>query len=181
MIRLFAALSLPDDLRARLAALGGGIDGARWVGLENLHITLRYIGEVSEPVADEIVYALGAVRAEPFSVTLVGAGHFESRGRPRAVWVGVKESADLVALHDQINRALIRSGLPPEGRKYTPHITIGWLKDARHSRVPRWLETNGAFFAPAFEIFDFILYESRIGRKGSSYLPIVQYPLTNTP
>ncbi|MGB0631035.1 MAG: RNA 2',3'-cyclic phosphodiesterase [Alphaproteobacteria bacterium] len=178
MIRLFTALSLPEDLRPRLAALGGGIDGARWVAADNLHITLRFIGEVSEPVADDIVHALDRVRRAPLSVSLSGAGHFASRGRTRAVWIGVEKSPDLSALRDRIAQALIRIGLPPEGRKYTPHVTIGRLRDARPNRVLSWLEANGAFFAPPFEVRQFVLYESRLGRNGPAYTPVAEYPLS---
>lgn len=177
MIRLFTALPLPDDLRPRLAALGSGIDGARWVEETNLHITLRFIGEVSEPVAEEIIHALDDVRAPAVPVSLTGAGQFASRGRARAVWVGVEKSAALSALHDKIDQALIRIGQPPEGRKYTPHVTIGRLKDARPNRVLGWLEANGAFFAPKFEVREFVLYESRLGRNGPSYAPVAEYPL----
>ena len=177
MIRLFTALTLPDDLRPRLAALGSGIDGARWVEPDNLHITLRFIGEVSEPVAEDVAGALDTVFTPPFDVCLNGAGQFASRGRARAVWVGVDKSPELSALHDKIDQALIRAGLPPEGRKYTPHVTIGRLKDARPNRVLGWLEANGAFFAPPFRAQEFVLYESRLGRNGPSYSPLHAYPL----
>lgn len=177
MIRLFTALSLPDELRPRLAALGSGIDGARWVEPENLHITLRFIGEVSEPVAEDVASALDTVSGPASDVCLNGAGQFASRGRARAVWVGVEKSPGLSALHGKIDQALIRAGLPPEGRKYIPHVTIGRLKDARPNRVLGWLEANGAFFAPPFKAGEFVLYESRLGRHGPSYLPVHAYPL----
>jgi len=179
MIRLFTAIPLPDDLRPRLAALGGGIDGARWVAPENLHITLRFIGEVSEPVADDIGHALDALRGPPVPVTLSGAGRFASRGRARAVWIGVDKTPALDALHDRIDQALIGIGLPPEGRKYTPHVTIGRLRDARPNRVLNWLEANGAFYAPPFDTREFVLYKSRLGRNGPSYLPVAEFPMSD--
>ena len=98
MIRLFTALSLPDELRPRLAALGSGIDGARWVEPENLHITLRFIGEVSEPVAEDVASALDTVSGPAFDVCLNGAGQFASRGRARAAHGGHATPARLRAL-----------------------------------------------------------------------------------
>ena len=178
MIRLFTALSIPEDLRLRLAALGSGIDGARWVDAGNLHITLCFIGDVSEPVADEVCHALEAVRGTPVPVRLGAAGQFASRGRARAVWVGVEKTPELSLLHDKIARALIRAGLPPEGRRYAPHVTIGRLRGARPNHVLNWLEANGAFFAPAFEAPSFVLYESRLGRSGPDYAPVADFPLT---
>ena len=178
MIRLFTALSLPDELRPRLAALGSGIDGARWVEPENLHITLRFIGEVSEPVAEDVASALDTVSGPAFDVCLNGTGQFASRGRARAVWVGVEKTPELSLLHDKIARALIRAGLPPEGRRYAPHVTIGRLRGARPNHVLNWLEANGAFFAPAFEAPSFVLYESRLGRSGPVYAPVADFPLT---
>ena len=130
MIRLFVALALPDQCRKRLVALGGGIDGARWVDVRDLHITLRFVGEVSELVIDDIVQALGGIRAAPVEIALNGAGQFASKARVRAVWVGVEKSQGLIALHEKVDRALIRIGLSPERRKYTPHVTIGRMNGA---------------------------------------------------
>lgn len=184
MIRLFTALGLPDDLRTRLAALQAGIDGARWVAPENLHITLRFIGEVAEDRAHDIVAALDRIHAGAFPVTVSGAGRFGSRDRTRALWAGVERSAALVALHEKIDRALINTGLAPEGRKYTPHVTLARFgggrdrsRDASATRVLHWLEAQGGFFAMPFEAREFVLYESHLGRKGADYVPVARFPL----
>lgn len=124
MIRLFTALGLPGELRARLTALQGGIDAARWVAPHNLHITLRFIGEVAEDRAHDVVAALNEIHTGAVPVTVSGAGRFGSSDRTRALWAGVERSDALVALHEKIDRALIGVGLPPEGRKYTPRITL---------------------------------------------------------
>lgn len=176
MIRLFVALALPDQCRQRLVALGGGIDGARWVDVRDLHITLRFVGEVSELVIDDIVQALGGIRAAPVEIALNGAGQFASKARVRAVWVGVEKSQGLIALHEKVDRALIRIGLSPERRKYTPHVTIGRMNGARPNHVQRWLEVNGAFSALPFKAHSFVLYESRLGRRGADYTPVAEFP-----
>lgn len=188
MIRLFTALGLPDDLRTRLTTLQAGIDGARWVAPENLHITLRFIGEVAEDRAHDIVAALDRIHSPAFSVTVSGAGRFGSRDRTRALWAGVARSDALAALHEKIDRALINTGLPPEGRKYTPHVTLarfggghgggqGGRRDAGAGRVLQWLEAQGGFFAMPFEAREFVLYESHLGRKGAVYMPVATFPL----
>lgn len=111
MIRLFTAIPVPDDLRARLSLMAAGIEGARWVPSENLHITLHFIGDVSEDRLEDIVAALDDVGASRLSITLDGAGFFGSRGRARAVWIGVRRTPELDALHDKTGRALQMSGL----------------------------------------------------------------------
>ena len=188
MIRLFTALGLPDDLRRRLTALQGGIDGARWVAPHNLHITLRFIGEVPEDRVHDIAAALDGIRTGAFPVTVAGAGRFGNDSRTRALWAGVERSDALVALHEKIDRALIGAGLPPEGRKYTPHVTPARFgagqsggrsrgRDPSAGRVLQWLEAQGGFFAVPFEAREFILYESHLGRNGADYLPLESFPL----
>ena len=98
MVRLFVALGLPESIRLRLASLAGGIDGARWVPPENLHITLRFIGEVPEDRIADLADALGAIRMPPLTVTLRGAGHFSYGKKTRAVWVGVEKTGELATL-----------------------------------------------------------------------------------
>ena len=175
MIRLFTALSIPEDLRLRLAAPGSGIDGARWVDADNLHITLCFIGDVFEPVADEVFHALEAVRGTPVPVRLGAAGQFASRGRARAVWVGVEKTPELSLLHDKIARALIRAGLPPEGRKW-PHVAIGRLK----VRGPNMCSTGWKrhVLRASVQAPSFMLYESRLGCSGPDYAPLAKFPLT---
>ena len=184
MVRLFTALGLPDDLRARLTALQGGIDSARWVAPHNLHITLRFIGEVAEDRAHDIVAALDRIRTGPFPVTVSGTGRFGSDDRTRALWAGVERTDALVALHEKIDRALINAGLAPESRKYTPHVTLARFgggrdrsRDASAGRVLRWLEAQGGFFAMPFDAREFILYESHLGRRGADYVPVASFPL----
>ena len=178
MIRLFTALPLPEDLRLRLAGLGGGIEGARWVAPENLHITLRFIGEVPEDRAEDIVEALDGVGGGSFPVTLDGTGHFGTGNNARAVWVGVRRTPEIAALHERIDRALVGAGLEPEKRKYTPHVTLARLRGARTGRVRNWLEANGDFLSLPFEADRFVLFESRMGRGGSAYLPVAEFPLS---
>ena len=177
MMRLFTALALPEEHLARLSALSAGVDGARWVSPENLHVTLRFIGEVNEAAGDDIVEALAGVRCGPVTVTLEGAGHFGKRKKTYSVWIGVRAAPELLALHDRIDRALASCGLASESRKYTPHVTIARLGRARPDHVRAWLEAAASFAAPPFEAEEFLLYESRPGRSGNVYVPLTEFSL----
>jgi 2'-5' RNA ligase len=184
MIRLFTALALPEDLRSRLAAFRGGIDGARWVAPEDLHITLRFVGEIAEDRAESVVEALDDVRVAPFPVTLRDAGRFGSNGRARAISIGVDRAPEIDNLHDRIDRALIGAGHPPEGRKYFPHVTLARFGvregGARIGQVLRWLEAHDGFLALPFEAREFVLYESHLGGRGPVYTPVAHFPMTGT-
>jgi len=176
MIRLFFGLELPAELRMRVAAISTGIDRARWVEPENLHITLRFIGEVEEPAVEDIVREAAAIRFEPFAVTLSGAGHFERRGRVSAVWLGVERNTALAALRDRIEAASVRAGQPPEGRKFRPHVTVARLNRGRPGEVRDWLAANTMFRAVPFTVHSFALFSSTLGRSGSNYTVECRFP-----
>lgn len=177
MIRLFIGLEIPAELRSRMAMLARGVDAARWVAEENLHITLRFIGEVPEDRAEDLAAALDAVRASPFDVTLSGAGHFESGRRVRTLWLGIERNEAMKFLYEKVESALVRAGLEPEGRKFKPHVTLARLKDAPPSAVKGWLAANTMFKAVPFTVDRFVLFSSRLGRQGPTYTPEVVFPL----
>lgn len=177
MIRLFVALELPEELRARIALLQTGLPGARWVPPENLHLSLRFLGQIPEPTAEEVAAALARVRAAPFDLVVSGAGHFETGRRVRAVWLGVEKSPALSDLQERVEAAATRAGLPPEGRKFIPHITLARLENGRPNAVHRWLSGTTLFKAYPFRIEEFVLFSSHLGRGGSVYRAEVVYPL----
>jgi RNA 2',3'-cyclic 3'-phosphodiesterase len=178
MVRLFVGVELPEDVRERLASLCAGIPGARWVPPENLHLTLRFIGEVSGGEADDIYHALTSVRPRSFDITLSGVGHFETGSEVRAVWVGVERNAELVALRDRIESTLVRIGLPPEGRRFTPHVTLARLKDTPPQRVSTFLAHNALFRAGPIAVEHFTLFSSFLQGSGAIHTPEADYPLT---
>ena len=177
MIRLFAALSLPKDLRFEISRLQAGIDNAHWVNPENLHITVRFIGEVQEDLARIIIDALAHVRAPIVPIELKGNGHFSSRGRVRALWIGVTMGPALALLQGRVEKRLLTTGLSPERRKYKPHMTVARPRTVRSKHVREWLERTGGFSAPAYKADTLTLYQSHLGRAGPSYIPLAQYPL----
>lgn len=180
MIRLFVGLEIPKELRQRMAMLAAPIDGARWVAEENLHITVRFIGEVPEDVAEDVASALDGVKAPAFPVSIAGAGHFESRRRVRTLWLDIERNDALQALHERIDSAIVRSGLEPEGRRYKPHVTLARLNEARPATVRDWLAANAMFRAVPFQVDRFILFSSHLGRNGAIYTPEVEFPLAES-
>jgi len=177
MLRLFVALPLPDGVIARLSIMCAGLPGAEWVPPENMHITLRFIGEVEEEVAAEIDYLLSGIEADAFSLQLEGLGTFGEGAKTRALWVAVKPSQALAHLHAKVESAVVRAGLPSEGRKFTPHVTLARFHKAQPARLDNFIAGNGLFQAGPFQVDQFTLYESRLGKGSPVYIPQVDYPL----
>jgi 2'-5' RNA ligase len=177
MLRLFTAIEIPDALRTRLTFLQGGVPGAKWQPVENLHLTLRFIGEVDEPTAGDIDQTLSGLREKAFDLSLRGVGEFGGRD-PHALWAGVATSPPLLHLVAKIESALQRMGLPAETRKYAPHVTLARLRDAPIAKVRDFLAANAAFDSGPFPVRSFALFSSFQTPRGSLYRIEQTYPLT---
>lgn len=175
MIRLFVGLALPEEHRRQLSLMSHGIEGARWVAPENLHITLRFIGEVDEDVAEELAQALDGVRAEPFALSIEGLGTFGHP--PHAVWAGVEDlsAGRLAALQASIESTMVRQGLEPEHRKFTPHVTLARFRKVNMARVARFLEGSGDLKLPPFEVGGFSVFRSHLRPEGAQYEQVADY------
>jgi 2'-5' RNA ligase len=176
-MRLFVGLDLPDLLRSRLAALAGGVPGARWVPAENYHVTLRFIGEVPAHQAEEIDHALAALRARGFPLVLAGVGTFSRAGRETTLWVGVERSPQLDHLQSKIETACQRAGLQPERRRFAPHVTLARLDNAAPSKLAAFVQRHNLFRAEPVPVEHFTLFSSRLGKEASVYTPEVDYVL----
>ncbi|MGH6870279.1 MAG: RNA 2',3'-cyclic phosphodiesterase [Rhizomicrobium sp.] len=175
-MRLFVALAIPDAVAQGLMLIQGGVPGARWSGREQLHLTLRFIGEVDGRDAQSIDDALAAISAPRFSLALIGTGEFGGK-HPRALWAGVREAEPVAHLARKIETALQRIGLPAEERKFTPHVTLARLHAAARGRVLDWLTDHALYASPPFAVDEFILYSSQLSPGGSVYAPERSYPL----
>jgi RNA 2',3'-cyclic 3'-phosphodiesterase len=178
MLRLFVGIGFPPELKLRLSLLCSGIPGARWVDTGNLHLTLRFIGEVSEGVASDVDEALVRLRARRFALQLAGTGVFGG-ARPRNLWVGVERNPELVALRDKIEQALSRAGLPPEPRKFAPHVTLARLQNPPLDKVAEFLSVHAGFRAEPLPVRSFSLIASYQTKAGSVYEDQADYPLQN--
>jgi 2'-5' RNA ligase len=177
MIRLFVALELPAPLRARLALLGGGVPGAKWQREDQMHLTLRFIGEVDERRAHDIDDALATVRAPAFSLELAGVGDFGGR-EPHALWAGVRANDALIHLEKKVESALVRLGLDAETRKYTPHVTLARLRNAPRAKVAEFIAHHSLFASGPIAIDHFTLFSSHLGSGGAVYRVERTYALT---
>ena len=169
MIRLFAALALPSDIADGLVRRQQGLPGARWTRTDDLHITLRFFGEVTETLAADLDASLATVNAAPFDIALAGAGAFGDGDRLRAVWAGVEGGEPLRRLAARCETAARRCGLKPEGRAYRPHVTLAYLKRSPQDRVAAWVQGHNLLSSPAWSARSFNLYSSWRGGEGSRY------------
>ena len=177
MIRLFVGIGLPEDIRAQLSGLCGGVPGARWVPPENLHLTLRFIGEVNEGMAEDIHHTLQGIRTRRFDISIAGVGHFETGNEVRVLWARVEKNPELSALQARIESALVRMRLEPEERRFTPHITLARLKDTPVSRASAFLAQNNMFRAGPIPVESFSMFSSFLSREGAIYREEAEYPL----
>jgi len=177
MIRLFVAIPLPEAQRERLRTLCHGVRDARWVAPESLHLTLRFIGEVAEPVAEDVAAALADVRGEAFPLRLHGVGHFETGNRVRTLWAGIDKSAPLNLLHERMESAVRRAGVAPDSRRFTAHVTLARLKPSPPRKVGGWVEANAMVSGAPFTVDRFVLFESYLSHAGAIHSPIEVYPL----
>ena len=176
MHRLFVALRPPAPLRRQcLAAMEDGPPGWAWQDEEQLHVTLRYIGEVDRPQAEDVDAALTSIHAPAAEIALSGVGWFD-HGPRGALFARVAPVEPLAALHTKLDRALVRAGLEPERRAFLPHITLARRRSGAVDPAG-WLERRAALASPAERVAAMILYQSHLGRHGSAYEAIASYPL----
>lgn len=177
MIRLFVAIALPDGAAETLLAMQSGVPGARWQEREQMHLTLRFIGEVDGRDAQSIDDALSAISAPRFALQLKGVGEFGGN-QPRALWAGIAPSDALTHLQRKIESALQRIELAPEKRKFTPHVTLARLKGVSRGRVMDFLVDHALYRSAPFEVGEFVLYSSQLSPNGSLYTPERSYALS---
>ncbi|HEY1838245.1 MAG TPA: RNA 2',3'-cyclic phosphodiesterase [Rhizomicrobium sp.] len=175
-MRLFVALSLPDAVAGTMFLLQSGVPAAKWQTREQLHLTLRFLGEVDGREANAVDDALAAISTPPFSLSLKGVGEFGGK-TPRALWAGVSDPAAVSHLARKIETAMQRIGLPAETRKFTPHVTLARLRGAPAPKVLDWLSDHVLYASAAFEVRSFALYSSQLSHGGSVYVAEREYRL----
>lgn len=184
MHRLFIGLRPPREIRAALMSIMGGIAGARWQSDDQLHLTLRYIGEVDSQMAEEVALAMARIGTPPLTVALRGVGRFEKRGldgrgRTDAIWAGVAPGDMLQRVHNKIDHALVAIGLPAEGRAYLPHITLARLPRnlGVEQEIDAFIAAHAAFSSAPFAFTHITLFESQLTRDGARYDVVDRWPI----
>ena len=168
MYRLFVAIDLPDEVKNAVDGIvGRDLPGARRVPREQLHLTLRFIGDADEQIFQAVKNELASVRGTPFSLIIKGVGHFPPKREPRVLWVGIEESLPLRDLQKNIEQSLINAGITADERSFSPHITIARLRETPLAKVATIEERHRQFSAGPFPVEEFYLYSSMITREGA--------------
>jgi 2'-5' RNA ligase len=176
MHRLFVAIRPPEHIRDLLIDAMDDSADFRWQDEEQLHLTLRFIGEVDRPVADDLAASLSRVQAEPFSIRISGVGRFEQRNAG-ALWAGVEPKEPIAALAAKIERVCQQVGLEPERRAFHPHITLARWKGRRTREIGDFLQRKAGLASGTFEVDRFTLFESHLSRHGAHYEEVAGYRL----
>jgi 2'-5' RNA ligase len=176
MPRLFTGVEIPSDVGQALATLRGGLPGARWIDPGNYHLTLRFIGDVDDAIAHEIASMLSRVKRGSFDLHMDGLTSFGGR-KPRAVVASVAPAQALIDVQAEHERLMQRIGLEPEGRKFTPHVTLARLRDSSSFEVAEYLSARGLYRSPPFTVSRFVLFSSRASTGGGPYVVEAAYPL----
>lgn len=176
MHRLFVAIRPPEDIRDLLIDAMDDSADFRWQGEEQLHLTLRFIGEVERPTADDLADALGRIRSGRLELRIAGVGRFEQRNAG-ALWAAVEPKPPLAALAAKIERVCQSVGLEPERRAFHPHVTLARWKGRRTREVHDFLERRRDLSSEPFAVDAFILFESRLLRHGAHHEEVARYQL----
>lgn len=179
MIRLFIAIDIPEDIRMLLCGMGSSIPGARPVPTEQLHLTLKFLGDTETSVIPDIIDALGTIHQEPFTTAIRSVGHFPPRGIPKVIWAGVDPPLDIIKLRNKIEKSLADIGFERERRKFSPHITLARLKNSPVKRVSRFLAENSMMETPPFQVAAFQLYSSTLTAQGAVHTKEMTFQLDN--
>ena len=177
MHRLFVAIRPPEHVRDLLIDAMDEGPSLRWVGEDNLHLTLRFIGEVERPMAADVAAALDRIRFSAFELRLSGLGRFDRKGGG-ALWAGVEPRKPVADLAAKVDRACVAAGLEPERRVFHPHITLARYGRQGRDEARDFERRNSALSSEAFAVDRFTLFESRLSRHGPHYEVVAAYPLT---
>ncbi len=177
MYRLFVAIDPPESIRVQLGQICFGLPGAKWVDRSQMHITLKFIGEVDGAVFRRAQEVLDTIRLDPFEMAISGLGFFPPRGDPQLLWAGVEGNERLVQLRNKVESTLVRAGLKSEKRKFAPHVRLANVKETPPPKVAQYLCEYGTFRLPPFEVEAFSLYSSFLSHERAIHQVEVVYQL----
>lgn len=168
-MRLFVAIPLPDEVKRHMVELQGEVQGVRWVPTEQMHLTLRFLGDTGEATLQRLCDELVAVAFAPFTFDAAGTGCFPSRKKPRVLWAGVSAGEELTRLQHEIEQRVQALGFEPENKPFHPHITLGRCKAADPGHVSRFLDRNRDRQLGSVAVTSFSLFSSTLGRQGARH------------
>ena len=178
-LRLFIAIALPGPVREELVALAQPLAGVNWTRPEQLHLTLRFLGDVPEEKIENITAHLATVRVEPFVLPVEGVGAFPPKAPPRVIWIGVGHGHPrLHQLRQRVDDALLAAGLLElDVRTFHPHVTLARCGADTGKPLAKWLLAHAEFGAPPFRVTAFDLYSSELRPEGAVHTLVRRFPL----
>lgn len=177
MLRLFVAIPMPEEVCDQLQSLCTGLQGARWVDRDGMHLTLRFIGEVDGAIAEDVHEALLRIAAPAFDLVLSGVDCFEQAGKVHTLWAGVEKQQLLVHLRDKIESAIVRAGVEPDHRKFKAHITLARFRNGAGGRIGGYLQRFSRFATASFTVDRFALFRSHLSSERAYYEVLAEYAL----
>jgi RNA 2',3'-cyclic 3'-phosphodiesterase len=178
MHRLFIGIDPHSAIKSALLSMQGGISGARWQSEDQMHITLRFIGDVDRHMANDIAATLTRIQHPAFDVQLSGVGTFDRRGTIHTLFAGITPLGPLHILHKKVDHLLVMLGLPVDSRAFVPHLTLARLNQSSGT-LAHFLIDHGKLSSAGFTVHNICLYESILARDGAHYNIIERYPLGN--
>ena len=172
MYRLFIAVPVPEPVKSRLMKLKLNIPGAKWTPSDQIHITLKFIGEIDGLTFSDIRQKLSEIKMQSFSIILKGVGYFppgsfSKRSGPRVLWSGLEDKENITKLRNKIENNLNKMGIGREGRKFHPHVTLARLKNTNVQKISEFISVYSEFLTEPFLIEEFRLYSSRLLSQGA--------------
>jgi len=177
MLRLFLGIPLPPEHRLELSRICLGLHGVRWVDSGNFHVTVRFLGEVDEGLAREIDAEIATIKLPRFALSVAGLDIFGPPEKPRAVIATVDREPSLFRLHDKLGAVLGRVGVPPDARRFIPHVTLAYCAKPNPEEIQRFLAAHNLLRLAPFPVDRFFLIRSYLTKAGSFYEDVAAYPL----
>jgi RNA 2',3'-cyclic 3'-phosphodiesterase len=177
-MRLFIAIELPDELKRLLEGMRTDIPGSRWVPLEQIHLTLAFLGQVDDTALDPLIWALAAIKAPGFNLCFSGTGCFPDRRRPRVLWVGLEPEPLLINLASLVREAVLACNIYQEERPFSPHITLARLKFPAPREVGVFLDQPRKKELPPVNVREFTLFQSLLMSRGADHIPMKTFVLS---
>ncbi len=180
-MRAFIAIELPEELRNRLAheqtRFRAVAPDARWTRPDGIHLTLKFLGEISDEQVAQVKEALEEIRSfEPFTVRAKGFGFFPDARRPRVFWAGLDAAPELAQLAARVDSAMATLGFAPENRAFSPHLTLGRFKDPRpQPKLQALIAEQGEGALGEFAVSEFYLWESKLSPQGAQYRKVARF------
>lgn len=179
-MRLFIAIEIQDDIKSMIGSLRVYIPGARWVPVEQLHLTLAFLGEVEESTAGLLTESLSQIKSPDFDLRFTGAGCFPDRHRPRVLWIGLEPKPLLMAIAARVRESVFSCGILQEERRFSPHITLARLKLPASPESEAFLGQPQHLKLPPVHVREFTLFQSRLTPQGAVHVPLISFPLRLT-